>query len=72
MSDSSIYSTGWYSVSPAFAWWNFDAHRVAAIKARREATRIAEEDKRQKKIDSAKIAEGTISIYAQQAFTKGK
>ena len=64
MSDSSIYSTGWYSVSPAFAWWNFDAHRVAAIKARREATRIAEEDKRQKKIDSAKIAEGTISIYA--------
>ena len=64
MSDSSIYSTGWYSVSPAFAWWNFDAHRVASIKARREATRIAEEDKRQKKIDSAKIAEGTISIYA--------
>jgi len=64
MSDSSIYSTGWYSVSPAFAWWNFDAHRVAAIKARREATRIAEEDKREKKDNSAKIAEGTISIYA--------
>ena len=60
------YSTGWYSVSPAFAWWNFDAHRVAALKARREAARVVEEDKRQKKIDSAKIAEGTISIYAQQ------
>ena len=64
MSGNGIYSTGWYSVSPAFAWWNFDVHRVAAIKARREAARAIEEDKRQKKIDSAKIAEGTISIYA--------
>ena len=64
MSDSYNYSTGWYSVSPAFAWWNFDAHRVAAIKARREAARIAEEDKQQKKDNSAKIAEGTISVYA--------
>ena len=64
MNDYSTYATGWYSVSPAFAWWNFDAHRLAALKARKEATRIAEEDKRQKKIDSAKIAEGTISIYA--------
>ena len=64
MSDGSIYATGWYSVSPAFAWWNFDAHRVASIKARREAARIAEEHKQQKKDSSAKIAEGTISIYA--------
>ena len=23
------YATGWYSISPAFAWWNFDAHRMA-------------------------------------------
>ena len=65
MSDYGPYSTGWYSVSPAFAWWNFDAHRVAAIKARREAARIVEQDKQQKKDNSAKIAEGTISIYAQ-------
>jgi hypothetical protein len=64
MNDPSIYATGWYSASPAFAWWNFDAHRLAALKARREAARVAQEDKRQKKIDSAKIAEGTISIYA--------
>ena len=64
MNDYSIYSAGWYSASPAFAWWNFDAHRLAAIKARREAARIVEEDKRQKKENSAKIAEGTISIYA--------
>ena len=64
MSDYGTYSTGWYSASPAFAWWNFDVHRMAAIKARREAARVVEEDKRQKKIDSAKIAEGTISVYA--------
>ena len=64
MSGYHIYSTGWYSVSPAFAWWNFDAHRVAAIKARREAARVVEEDKQQKKVNSAKIAEGTISVYA--------
>ena len=65
MSDYGRYSTGWYSVSPAFAWWNFDVHRVAAIKARREAERVAEEDKQQKKDNAAKIAEGTISVYAQ-------
>ena len=64
MSDNGIYSTGWYSVSPAFAWWNFDAHRVAALKTRREAERITEENKRQEKVNSEKIAEGTISVYA--------
>jgi len=64
MSGPGIYSTGWYSVSPAFAWWNFDVHRMAALKARREAARVAEEIKRQEKVNSAKIAEGTIDIYA--------
>ena len=64
MSDPINYATGWYSISPAFAWWNFDVHRMAALKARREAARIIEEDKQQKKKNSAKIAEGTIDIYA--------
>ena len=64
MNDYGTFATGWYSASPAFAWWNFDAHRLAAIKARREAARITEEDKQQKKDNSAKIAEGTISVYA--------
>jgi len=64
MSVSLNYSTGWYSISPAFAWWNFDAHRMATLKARREAARIIEEDKQKKKVNSAKIAEGTISLYA--------
>ena len=64
MSDPINYATGWYSISPAFAWWNTDIHRMAAVKARREAARIAEEDKQQKNKNSAKIAEGTISVYA--------
>ena len=64
INDSGIYITGWYSVSPAFAGWNSDVHRLAAIKARREAARVVEEDKQQKKVNSAKIAEGTISVYA--------
>ena len=64
MNDSSIYACGCYSVSPAFAWWNLDVHRLAQIKARREAARIIEEDKEKKKVNSAKIAEGTIDIYA--------
>ena len=64
MNDYSTYATGWYSASPAFAWWNFDAHRVAAIKTRREAERLVEKDKQQKKVNSEKIAEGSISVYA--------
>ena len=64
MNDYGIYATGWYSVSPAFAWWNPNVHRMAEIKARREAARVVEEDKRKKKVNSAKIAEGAISIYA--------
>ena len=64
MSVDTNYSTGWYSISPAFAWWNLDASRLAQIKARREAARIVEEDKEKKKVNSAKIAEGTISVYA--------
>jgi len=64
MINADIYATGWYSASPAFAWWNFDAHRMAALKARREAARVVEEDKYKKRVNSAKIAEGTISVYA--------
>ena len=64
MSDAYVYSSGWYSISPAFAWWNNSAHRLVEIKARSEAARVIEEDKRKKKANCAKIAEGTISIYA--------
>jgi len=64
MSDPVDYATGWYSISPAFAWWNLDVRRMDTIKARREAERIVEEDKQKRKADAAKIAEGTIDIYA--------
>lgn len=64
MRDAYVYSSGWYSISPAFAWWNNNAHRLAEIKARSETARVIEEDKRKKKANSTKIAEGTISIYA--------
>ena len=64
MNDYRIYTTGWYSISPGFAAWNSCAHRMATIKARQEAARIVEENKRKKKINSTKIAEETISVYA--------
>ena len=64
MINGGSYSIGWYSLSPSFAWWNRDPYHMAEIKARREAARIAEEDKHKKKTNSAKIAEGAIDIYA--------
>jgi len=64
MNDYGSYATGWYSISPAFAWWNSNVHRLDTLKARREAARVAEEIKREEKANSAKIAEGTIDIYA--------
>ena len=70
MSGNGIYATGWNSVSPAFAWWNFDAHRVAALKARREAAIITDKEQRKNIEDKSKITEGTISVYAQQKKQK--
>jgi len=66
MSDNINYSTGWYSISPAFAWWNFDTHRVAEIKARREAARTVEKVKQQEEVDRTSIQtrQGSIDIYA--------
>ena len=57
------YATGWYSISPAFAWWNFDAHRMAEVKARREAARIVEKNKQQKEVDRTGIQTGQESIH---------
>ena len=68
MSDPINYATGWYSISPAFAWWNFDAHRMAEIKARREAARTIEKIKQEEKADRTgiQVRQGSIDIYAQQ------
>tara|TARA_R110002060_G_scaffold75065_1_gene84594 strand:- start:1266 stop:1466 length:201 start_codon:yes stop_codon:yes gene_type:complete len=66
MSDPINYATGWYSISPAFAWWNFDAHRMAEIKARREAARTTEKIKQEEKADRTgiQVRQGSIDIYA--------
>ena len=64
MSDPINYATGWYSISPAYAWWRSNVHRVDPLKARRKAARVVEEIKQKEKANSAKIAEGTIDIYA--------
>jgi hypothetical protein len=66
MSGTINYATGWYSISPAFAWWNFDAHRVAEIKARREAARTIEKIKQEEKADRTgiQVRQGSIDIYA--------
>ena len=66
MSDPINYATGWYSISPAFALWHSSPHRVAEIKARREAARVVEENKQRKKVYRTRVQakEGTIDIYA--------
>ena len=66
MSDGFNYAIGWYSISPAFAWWNFDAHRMAEIKARREAARTIEKIKQEEKADRTgiQVRQGSIDIYA--------
>jgi len=58
------YSTGWYSISPAFAGWNVNIDRMAKIKARQEAARIIEEKQRKIITNKRKIPAGTISVYA--------
>ena len=64
MNDYSIYASGWYSISPSFALWRNCPIRMAAIKARQEAARVAEENKQKEKINTEKLAKGTISVYA--------
>lgn len=64
MSDAGIYATGCYSISPCFALWGTDVYRLAAIKARREAARVAEENKQKNKTNNKRLAKGTISVYA--------
>ena len=66
MSDYSIhYSTGWYSVSPGFAWWHRPVPNVDAIKQSKEAKRVAQETKNKEKADKQKIVgQTTIDVYA--------
>ena len=44
MSDYSIrYSTGWYSVSPGFAWWYRPIPNVDSVKQSEETKRVTQE-----------------------------
>jgi len=64
MSNAVDYATGCYSINPVFAWWNYNPVRLASHKEHLEKERISKKEKQQEKKNSAKIAEGTISIYA--------
>ena len=59
----SFYATGWYSSSPALPGGTLML--IVWLRSKHaEKQRVVEEDKQQKKVNSEKIAEGTISIYA--------
>jgi hypothetical protein len=66
MSDYSIsYSTGWYSVSPSFAWWYRPIPNVATIKQSQETERVAQKIKREEKEATQRVVgQTTIDIYA--------
>jgi len=66
MSDYSIrYSTGWYSISPGFAWWHRPVPNMDTIKQSKETERIAQEAKRKKEEAKYRVdGEATISVYA--------
>jgi len=66
MSDYSInYFTGWYSVSPSFAWWNRPVPNVDTIKQSQEAKRVAQKIKDKEKEDIRRVLrQGTVDVYA--------
>ena len=66
MSDYSIsYSTGWYSVSPGFAWWHRPVPNVDTIKQSQEAKRVAQKIKDKEKEDIRRVLrQGTVDVYA--------
>ena len=66
MSDYSIrYSTGWYSISPGFAWWYRPVPNVDTIKQSQETERVAQKIKREEKEATQRVVgQTTIDIYA--------
>ena len=66
MSDYSIrYSTGWYSVSPGFAWWYRPIPNVDSVKQSEETKRVTQETKRKKEEAKYRVdGKATISVYA--------
>jgi|TARA_R110002012_G_scaffold244510_2_gene419225 hypothetical protein len=66
MSDYSIrYSTGWYSISPGFAWWCRPVPNVDTVKQSQETERVAQKIKREEKEATQRVVgQTTIDIYA--------
>jgi len=66
MSDYSIrYSTGWYSISPGFAWWYRPVPNVDTIKQSQETKRVTKKIKTEEKEATQRVVgQTTIDIYA--------
>ena len=64
MSDYNCYSTGWYSISPSFAWWNSNLPPLAKVKVCKEAEKVAERKQNEIIKNKREIVQGTVSIYA--------
>jgi hypothetical protein len=64
MNVSGMVSTGWYSISPSFAWWKSCPVRLAALKSSRDEENITRRKKAETIENKEKIPQGTISIYA--------
>ena len=66
MSDYSIrYSTGWYSISPGFAWWYRSVPNVDTIKQSQETKRVTKKIKTEEKEATQRVVgQTTIDIYA--------
>ena len=59
------YSTGWYSVSPSFAWWCRPVPNVDTIKQSQETERVAQKIKTEEKEATQRVVgQTTIDIYA--------
>ena len=70
MSGNGIYATGWYSVSPAFAWWNFDVHRMAALKARRKQRELLKKINNKRKTTLQKLQKEQYRYMRSKKSTK--
>ena len=59
------YSTGWYSISPGFAWWCRPVPNVDTVKQSQETERVAQKIKSKEKADKERVVgQTTIDIYA--------
>lgn len=59
------YTTGWYSISPSFAWWCRPVPNVDTIKQSQETERVAQKIKREEKEATQRVVgQTTIDIYA--------